>query len=509
MNKRNILFIIAWTMIGMLFTATLSMYLFAPEYIDFNRGLLVGTVLLLSILVFLDRKRIKTFLDTSFAKNMLSNSITIFLVLCIIALINYLGYKNSVHYDFTETKIHTLSEQSLNVLKNFKSPIKITLFSKRQEWQKYLNLLKQFEQANKNISVSAVDVETNPALAKLNNVREDGTIIVEYQGRRVQDKADSELKVTNLLLKLVRTKKLSILYTKGHGEIDFNDTGKEGGSYLLDRLLEHNYTVAPVDLLGITDIPAKVDLVISLGPVNGFLDLEVAKLKRYLRRGGNLLITMSPNFQKRNWKNILGLLSESGVEVIDSIVLDRLATVQGSQATIPLVTKFNPSHTITNKFNERVLFPLVSVLKPVEVENTKFTWLARTSDFPASWGETNLSEVSTGKAVFDDKDIQGPITVAAVISNSAYYSKVGVLGSSSLVINGYQSQSPNFNFFMNMISWLMDDEGIISINRPNLTQQRIFLGSSQITLIFWVCIIFIPFGFFVLGIYFYRRKLQK
>jgi ABC-type uncharacterized transport system involved in gliding motility auxiliary subunit len=507
--QKKVLILIGWIVFCLLATATLAMYIFAAEYTVFNRWMLAASSILILVLLTLDRKRFITFLKTSFFRNALNNSITIFLTLCILGLINYLAYKNSKDFDLTEKKLHSLSAQSRKVVSNLRGKIEIELFAKRQDWQNYLNLLRQYQQVNKNIKVKAIDVEANPAIVKLNNIQEDGSIVIKYQDKRVVGKADSELKITNLLLKLIRSKKLTILYTKGHGEVNFNDTGREGGSYLLDRLREFNYNVAPLDLLAVTDIPRSVDAIMMMGPVNGLMDLEVDKLKRYLNKGGNLLVTLAPNFHNKDWKSIYSLLNDYGIEAVNSIVLDRLATVQGSQATIPLITNFNTSHSITRNFSARVIFPLVSALKLKDADDFTTSWIAQTSNFPASWGETNLKEVTSGKAQFDDKDLKGPITVAAVSGHHKNFSKVAVIGSSSLVVNGYQSQSSNFNFFINTLAWLMDDEGIIAINRPQLTQQRIFLGSSQITLIFWISIIFIPFIFFTLGIYFYRRKLKK
>ena len=507
--QQKILLLIGWIVFALLATATLAMHVFASEYISFNRAMLITSALLLVFLLFVDRKRIVEFLKTSFFRNLLNNSFTIFLTIAILALINYLTYKNSIDFDLSEKKFHTLSEQSRNVVSSFKHPVEIEVFAKRQDWEIYLNLLRQYQQVNSNFKFHAIDVETNPALVKLHNIQEDGSIVVKYQDKKVIGKADSELKITNLLLKLIRKKPLTVLYTRGHGEVKFDDKGRDGGSYLLDRLYDLNYNVAPVDLLAVTDIPTSVDVLMMIGPVNGLMDLEVEKVKRYLKRGGNLLLTLGPNFQNQDWSNLYELLREHGIQALNSIVLDRLATVQGSQATIPLVNTFNQSHTITRNFNSRVIFPLVSAFKLIETQNISLEWLAQTSNFPASWAETNLQEVTSGMAKFDSKDLEGPITVAAVSNHREFYSKVAVMGSSAMVVNGYQSQSANFNFFINTLSWLMDDEGIISINRPQLTQQRIFLGSSQITLLFWVSIIFIPFSFFSLGIYFYRRKLKK
>lgn len=501
--------VVGWILFSLLATATLAMYLFASEFSNFINVMFIACILNLVLLFYFQKNEILNFIKTSFAKNLFKNSITVFLVICIFSIVNYLSYKNPVSFDLTGNKLHTLTDQSQEVLNKFQDEVKITLYAKRIEWPSYLSTLKLYQSINKKIILNAIDVEENPALVKLNNISENGSVIIEYQGRKVIGKATTELEITNLLLKLIRSKKMKIFYTKGHGEVDFQDISAQGASYLKSRLNEFNYELYSIDLLQSPVIPKEVDAVILIGPKNGLLDQEIDTLKNYLNNGGNLLVTVAPNFEKKDWNNLTNLIKDQGIEVVNSIVLDRLATVQGSQATIPIVNSFNNSHSITKKFNNRILFPLVSAIRTIENSNITVNWLAKTSSFPASWAETTLEELSSARAAFDSKDIQGPITVAAVSSNKENFSKMAVIGSTSMLINSYQSQSANFNFFMNVLTWLIDDEGIISLNRPSLNSERIFLGSYQVTLIFWVCIIFIPFAFFGTAIYFYRRKLQK
>ena len=84
-----------------------------------------------------------------------------------------------------------------------------------------------------------------------------------------------------------------------------------------------------------------------------------------------------------------------------------------------------------------------------------------------------------------------------------------VSSSSSFIVNGYQSQSSNFNLFLNMLAWGLDDEGIISLNRPDLNDEMIMLSATQLTLIFYFGIAFIPFILFGTAILLYRRRLKK
>src|SRR5690606_17271136 len=122
---------------------------------------------------------------------------------------------------------------------------------------------------------------------------------------------------------------------QGHGEIDLFQSDKNGGTFLKTKLLERNYQIQKVDLLDVGEIPSKLDLLLILGPNNGMLDLEIDKIRKFVEGGGNLFLAFGPNFDSLNWKNIQDLLASNGVNLTNTILLDRLSKVQGSEATIP------------------------------------------------------------------------------------------------------------------------------------------------------------------------------
>lgn len=486
-----------------------GMWIFAAEFTTFNLILTLSFVLLTIVLLIVSRKELTAFYRTRLCKNLISNGITIGLVLSIIGISNYMAFKNDITFDVTKDRVHTLSDQSKKILASLNSHLELTLFAKRQDWNKYSTLLNQYKTASKLVELNFVDIEQSPVKVKQYNIKENGSIVLKYKNTKVVGVVKSELSLTNLIFKILRNKKVNVYYTIGHGEINFQDNSKNGGSYLLKVMQNANYNVIKLDLLSAASIPQDADVVLVLGAVNGMLDLELKKIKQFLDRGGNVFFSLSPNFLKKNLKNVYAFLKENSIEVIDSIILDRLSAVEGVQATIPLVTNINVRHPITKDFKSRILFPLTVALKPRILEKQRFVWLGKSSNFPASWAETNLDQVSSGNATFDKRDFKGPLMVSAVVENSKSNSKMAVTGSTSMFVNGYESHSTNFNFFLNTLSWLVDDEAITAINRPALTQERVFLGSSQITLILWVSVAFIPFSFFVFGIIIYRRRLNS
>lgn len=507
--KKNFILGLWWAIWFGLFLSSFVLLIVAPEYANFILGIFVISNIILISLIYVNRKSILSFLKTLLFKNIVNNTMTVFLVVCIFAMINYLAFKNNVHFDITKQSVHTLSEQSKAVVRSFESKVKLTLFARRQNWDKFLNLLNLYKYQSEKIQIEVIDIDTNPSLVQINNVKEDGTVSIEYKGNQATAVAKDELTLTNSMIKLLRSQKIVIYYTVGHGEIERTQRDQNGGSYLFSKIIAANYILKPIDLLKTQDIPKDANLVLVLGPKEGFLDLEMTQLERYLAKGGNLFVTLAPELNEVKLTNFYELLAKNGVKFNNSIVLDRLSTVQGSQATIPIITLYNPDHSITKNFKGKILMPLSASLESENTKDITYTTLIKTNNFPGSWAETNFEEVKSGRATYDEKDKKGPIELVATAENTKTHARLMVSSSSSFIVNGYQSQSSNFNFFLNILAWGLDDEGIMSLNRPTLDDEMILLSASQLTLIFFFAIAFLPFFFFACAILFYRRRLKK
>ena len=245
-----------------------------------------------------------------------------------------------------------------------------------------------------------------------------------------------------------------------------------------------------------------------LGPQVSFLDSETAQLSKYLQNGGSLFLALAPSFKKNIYKNLIELAANYGLMLGEDIVIDRLSTVQGAEATIPIISEYNQEHPITAGMSQRTIFPLSASVQTIEGQDTA-TLLAFTSKFPGSWAESDLKGVTEGKAEYQaGKDIQGPIGLIGIGESTATVkdSRFVLLGSSSFLINGYQAQSGNGTLFLNSLSWMLSDEGIISFNRTGNENAPVILSSHHIQMIFVISIIIVPIVFFATAVFIYRRR---
>lgn len=500
-----------WVIIDVLiWIATISLWITAPEFKTLNIALTVFASTLGVLLLFARFEELKVFVRSHYFEKLLYHGVNVLLVVSILGVVNYLGNKNFKEYDLTLEKRNSLTEQTKKVLEMVKAPLKLTIFSRREEWNGILSLLKLYQAENKHITLDAVDTDLRPDLVRSKGVTQNGTIIINYQDQESSFAIVDELSVTNALLKALRDEKVVLYFVTGHQELSCEETSQEGLSVLCEKLRGQNYEVRPLDLAKVPFIPKDASAVFVLGPTSGFLPQEVQLIKEYMDKGGAFFLALAPAFKSELYDNLTNLMKPFGLKLGKDVVIDRLSTVQGAEATIPIISKYNEDHPVTRGFNLRTVFPLSSSVS-TEVGNDTAQLLAMTSPFPGSWAETNLKGVTEGKAAFDEKsDLKGPVGLLgiaeATASNKSMDTRVALLGSSSFLINAYQGQAGNTTLFLNTVSWIINDEGIISFNRPGIEEAPVILSEQHLQMIFVISILFVPIVFFGTAIFIYRRR---
>jgi len=228
-----------------------------------------------------------------------------------------------------------------------------------------------------------------------------------------------------------------------------------------------------------------------------------------LERGGNLLVLMDP-VQAGEGKNLQKFLQGYGIRLGEDVVVDKLSKLFGADYLIPLVTEYKP-HPITRGFRLASFFPVArSVRKnsdvPKDFEVVEFAWTG-----VGSWAETNLKDLSEGKAEFDAKhDEKGPLPVAAAVTTVGEPSRLVVFGDSDFVTNHHLNLSGNRDLFFNAVAWLAGDEFAIAI-RPRLRKVTpLYLTERDQKLLFYVSVLGFPLSFLLGGtfLFFWRRQYR-
>jgi ABC-type uncharacterized transport system involved in gliding motility auxiliary subunit len=84
-----------------------------------------------------------------------------------------------------------------------------------------------------------------------------------------------------------------------------------------------------------------------------------------------------------------------------------------------------------------------------------------------------------------------------------------VTGTSNFPINAYFPAQGNGNLFLNMVSWLAQDEDLISIRPKPAEDRRILLSQSQLAMVRLLTIVVLPGIALIVGIVVVRNRRRR
>ncbi len=339
-------------------------------------------------------------------------TVAILLILVLAVAVTLLSDRHYFRWDVTASGEHTLSDKTLQALKTIQEPVKAIAFVKEpsEEASNVKKLLASYEYHLKGLSFEMVDPDRNPALTRQYDIKALNTVILEGFGQSQTVKTPDEESLTNALVRLSKGRTEKVYWVMGHGERPFKSTAQESLASIHQNLSNQNYEFEELTLAQ-KDIPSDAALVVVAAPEKNLFPEEVASLKRFLNKGGSLLIFLEP-YQDGGLKEFL---REYGVVMSSDMVVDKMSRVMGGDFLLPMIVTYG-NHEITKNFRLLSFFSLarsVEVDKGVKKKGLTLTNLALTSQ--ESWSETDRNALNQGKARLDAEDRQGPLSLAVIV----------------------------------------------------------------------------------------------
>lgn len=457
--------------------------------------------------------------------------LVVVLVLAILGLVNYFLSKNHYRMDFTTAKLHSLSDQSVTLLKSLKTDIAFKCFFREGNYGRAAmeNLLKIYAYHSGKIRYEFIDPDKNPGLVKRYDVTQDGTTVIEAGDKESRITTTTEEDITNALIKATRAAKKVIYFLEGHGEESVEEAGDNGYATAKAELEKLGYEVKKQTLALADRFPRDCALLVVPGPQKDFLPNEYETIRTYLKEGGRALFLADPETAPA----LPAFLAEYGFKLENDIVVDTVSRLLGGDYFMPVISEYE-THAITDKFSFATFFPFA---RSVEIAETKpegatLTALAKTS--PNSWSERQLDQKEV--KFTPDKDKQGPVNLAAVSSfktkaaepspapveakpgqpaaeepkakpeAAEKEARIAVVGDSDFAKNRYYGVSGNGNFFLNIANWLTEEADLIAIQPKTQTPRTIQLTPSQGRLLFLVSVFILPLAVLLLGLSVWLRR---
>jgi ABC-type uncharacterized transport system involved in gliding motility auxiliary subunit len=458
-------------------------------------------------------------------------SVSVLVGLGIVVAANYLANRQNKRWDLTANQQFTLSDQTVKLLQGLTAPVKFVVFDRSTNFDRFRTRLTNYEYNNSSrISTEYIDPDQRPVQAKEYEIQQYGTVVVEYMGRRERVTTDAEQDLTNALIKVLNPSKKKVYFLGGHGEKDTGVSERTGYSGIADALKRDNYEFDKLVLAQSNEIPADATVLVEAGPRTDLLEQEVPLLRDYLAKSGKLLVLLDPPDDLKAFPpmpRLEGLIAEWGIEAVKSVVVD--VSGRTSVATVPVAAPPYPSHPITDRFDLVTMFPLVRALAPTEVIPEGRTPQPFLQTHQRSWSERTMAQLESPDTLApetDKGDTTGPVTIGMAVAvpakapeppkpaegsapaepPAAPETRIAAIGDSDFASNGYLQVEGNRDLFMNTLSWLAQQESLISIRPREASDRRLTLTASQITLMFWLSIVVIPGAVLGTGVYTWWRR---
>jgi hypothetical protein len=458
--------------------------------------------------------------------------------IALLALVNiYVSRHDPLYFDSTEQKIFTLAPQTTTLLEKMEPTVIIRgFFIGGEAPVEVSELIKRMRRITDKIDWRVVDPETEPTLTESLGISEKGTLHFSIDGgdsnREVKVvRTLTEQTIVNALIKLTRGGKKVVYYVAGHGESDLEESTEAGFLFLKEAIQGENLDVKKLLLAETGKVPDDASALLLMAPRRSLLPIELRAVKRFLSAGGRAILASEP----RTSRDVAQLAKPMGIEVGDDIILDQVLKMsnflQGESPGVgvqPTITKF-AEHAVTKGFDQGIVLSTVnSVRKSAGSSAIEIAFSGE-----RSWAEQDVDLVysETPQATLEDRDIRGPVSIAAAYEGTIRYAdedsnipgsedakvdsaikpaRVFVIGDADFVANVNIRHLFNRDFFLNALNWVLGEEDGVTIRAKTLRASTKSLSDEQFQSIFFFTAIVIPevvvlSGFFV----FWRRKRES
>jgi len=461
----------------------------------------------------------------------LNLAVAIVVVLAILVLIQLIFTQNKTlnrRFDLTEAKIYSISEQSIKVLRSLQKDVKVTAFYRdTEDKERMADLLELYDRYSPRFTYELLDMDRSPQQAELLDVTSYNTAVVQCGDKKEELSFGNpqEEDLTNALIKVTREGQKVVYFTSGHGEKSITASSQQPGasaSMLKTAIEKQAYEVKEIVIARERGgIPAECSALVIAGPKTDFYPYELEQIDRYLQEGGRALFMLDPE----NAPSVAAFLDKYGVIVGNDYVLDPnpLSQFLGGDYLSPLITDYSRTHEITREFNFACL---MSVVRSMRVKDDlesgiRGEWIARASN--ESWAETNFVLLKNARQARYDptSDLKGPVPVAVAMTidleaqegseapdeAEKRQARLVAIGDSDMAADRFL-RAENKNFLLNAISWLVEEEDLISILPKRRKSSPLLLSKSEQRVLFIVPLLIIPGSVVVAGglVYWNRRK---
>lgn len=441
-------------------------------------------------------------------------------------------------FDFTESKIYTLSEETQGKLKNLNKEVTIT-FINFEKNDSLLEVAERYILLNKNIKVETItDLASRRDLMEKYSLDTESQLIIVSAGENeslissydlytydytTYETIDrSEEAFTNAIVSVTTENKPKIYFMNNHTLYN-----AEYYFYIIMDLMRGDANeVDTLDILTAGSIPEDCDTLVITTLSEDITTLEKDKILEYINKGGEILLLTGPNVTGKQLTNFQEVLNQYGVTIEEGIIFEGNSANMLYEFPDFIVEKMESS-SITQNLNmdSGVGFLGAASIKLNEEKkeelNLEYEELVHTSS--KAFRRTNLSITTNERTGLDSEEgefLLGGIVNKKIDKNNI--SKLIVFGNDLFATNmtleeiitgsttGYSylvGLYQNSDVVLNSIAYLNEREDIITIRKD---YDAVTYTATQLQHNIVMAIIFItPLIIIVLGIIVWQVRRRK
>lgn len=472
------------------------------------------------------------------------------LILGILVFLNVIAKDHHWRKDLTRNATNSLSPQTVKVVKDLQQKVKAYYFSSLQEKERGEPLFKNYEYESKQLAYEFVDTSRRPTFVQSMGVKKNETAVLVLEGtnKKVTVEGITEEKLTNGLIKLLKTREQTVYFTVGHGERPIQAGDAASYSVAKAELEKQGYTVKELNLFSEGKIPADASEIIVAGPTRAFFPKELEILGAWMKQGGRAIfaLDLSPadSGLAKGSQQIADFLKTFGVAVQSRMLVDPTSKAANVEPQVLLGFSGSKDHVVTKDFAysnlaANFLFPLTTYIDANSTAGYVATALVVTSQ--NAWAESDWSSLKSGLVSFQPgQDFKGRMALAVAVegekvvapiapakpdatgssAQAAPGSAVGprqsqgtsastkpdatgssalesrpmrlvVFGTSTFATDTMIDKVGNRDLLLNAASWLADDEQLISIRAREGEELRNF-DNNILNLVLLITVFMLP-----------------
>ena len=326
---------------------------------------------------------------------------------------------------------------------------------------------------------------------------------------------------TAAMKEIIEAEQMTVCFIEGHGERRVGEYGEQGYSQAKSALEKANYKVESLDLNRDRKIPDKCNVLVAAAPLLPYDPGEISLIKAYLDKGGALLAMfepLTPSFQRfqRRPSTLAKLLAGYNVDVRENVtVLDVAYVLELTRKGFEQVPKIQGTVNVTQ-------YPDHRIVREMQNKGTRFRWAcyvdkaAKGSDARLSavrllesskqgWGETDQAMLRRQSAEnTEGQDIAAPVPIGVAAESlkegDAKGTRMVVIGDADFACNAFREVRPNFDLFVNSVSWLAGKESQIGIAPPSGETAVLSVSPRETRILLYGTVVALPVAWILFGL---------